>query len=201
MGARPCVRSHDLPWTDTATFSLRVLLDAEAIFGFLTGIAFNGADYAELEGKTRLRYAVSTSYHAAYVMGFLCATLVRKGYTPSANARRTHRWAGAAAELLRHIDSNAETSSWRPVFDNLPTWQRDALAPMLLTIFLQRARTRCDFQSIQMALETALAVDCVEGPAPGRQPRFFADSLCFRCNSAMAAIPAGRDLDPPRARP
>jgi hypothetical protein len=156
----------DLPWTNTASFAFAVLLDVEAGLGFLPGANFNHAGYHKSVGKDRLRLAVSSSYHAAYVMGILCATVVRRCSIPSAATHDVRRAAGAAATLLRHFGAAGAPPGWRPAFDNLTEHQQDSLAPMLLAMLLQRARARYDFGLVSTALEIGLAWDCVEGPAP-----------------------------------
>jgi hypothetical protein len=158
----------DLPWSDTAIFACGILLDVEADLGFLPGAAFNRARYDTSVGNERLRYAVATSYHSAYVMGILCATAVRRRTIPPTCIAGAHRGAGAAAMLLPEFGDAGERPAWRAAFDRLTPDRQDALASMLLAMLLQRARGRYDFRLMRTALEVALATDCVEGPAPGQ---------------------------------
>ena len=107
-----------LDWSPTATFAFRLLASAEDDLGFLPGTKFDFARYrATLKGDERSRYALMTSYHTAYVMGFLCAAALRHGRAPPAEVPPARRSRGAGAAILRLIDG--PKSCWRKPFGAL----------------------------------------------------------------------------------
>jgi hypothetical protein len=158
----------DLAWTNTAIFALEVIMRVEAELGFTPGLAFSFTDYSKLPDKDRRRYETLTSYHASYVMGFLCAAILTSRSLPPVALIIPRNSTAAAAGLLSHFGESSRGRAWYLAFDRLRSEERDALAPMLLTMLLQRAKKGYDFGAIQAALEAAVQYDCVVGSAPPR---------------------------------
>ena len=157
-----------LPWSPAAIFAFRLLAGVEDDFGFLPGSSFDVARYEALSGDERSRFALATSYHTAYVMGFLCAAALRQGCAPPAAVPPARRSRGAGAAMLRLLDSDGPTACWRKPFDALAPRQQDSVAPLVLAALLRRARTKGDLGLVRQALEAALAHDLVDGPAPAQ---------------------------------
>ena len=73
-----------LAWSPVATFAFGILAGVEDSLGFLPGLPFDVTRYEALTGKDRSRYAITTSYHTSYIMGFLCATALGPRCAPPA---------------------------------------------------------------------------------------------------------------------
>lgn len=157
-----------LAWSPAATFAFGILASAEDRLGFLPGLTFDLNRYQALNGEDRSRFAVATSYHTAYVMGFLCAVALRQGCTPPAAVPPARRSRGAGAALLRLISTESPTSCWKEPIDALAPRQQDSVAPLLLTVLLRRARTQGHLRLVREALEVALAYHLIDGPAPSQ---------------------------------
>jgi len=145
-----------LPWSAGATFAFRLLADASDELGFLPGPRFDRSVYVALPEPTRSRYAISTSYHTAYVMAFLCAAALAPGRAPPASVPSARRLRGTAAAVLTLMDAQGTTAWWRRTFAGLSPRQQDGLAPLLLAMVLRRARAMGDLTRVRAALELAL---------------------------------------------
>ena len=155
-----------LTWSPAAIFGFRILADVEDELGFLPGSTFDYARYQTLTGDERSRFALMTSYHTAYVMGFLCAVALRHGCAPPAAVPRARRSRGAGAAILALFSTDDRTSCWVKPFSALAPRQQDSVAPLVLAALLRRARTKGDLGLVREALEVALAHDLIDGPAP-----------------------------------
>jgi hypothetical protein len=154
-----------LSWSAAAIFAFQVLADVEDQIGFLPGSAFNLERYHILTGEKRKQFALVTSYHTAFVMGFLCAAALKRGRTPPASvppARRSH---GAAAAILHLVGAETPAPCWRKLFSALSPHQQDSIASLVLTTNLRRAKTKGDLGLLQKQLEIALVHDLVDSPA------------------------------------
>jgi Domain of unknown function (DUF6895) len=156
----------DLAWSPAAIFALRLLASVEDTVGFLPGTTFDLTRYHALVGDEQSRFALVTSYHTAYIMGFLCAAALRQGCGSPAAVPAARRSRGARAAILGLIDTYGATSCWREPFDALAPRQQDSVAPLVLAALLRRARTKGDLSLIREALQVALAHDLINAPAP-----------------------------------
>jgi hypothetical protein len=153
------------PWSPAATFAFGILAAVEEESGFLPGAAFDTARFHSLAGREQCDYVLATSYHATYVMGFLCAAALRNDVTPPVAVPPpigTRRGRGAAFELL----TEPGQPRWKTDFAALDPAGQDALAPLVLAIALRQARDAGDLARIAEAVETALAHHLVDAPAP-----------------------------------
>ena len=155
-----------LTWHPAAAFAFRILAGVEDEVGFLPGSTFDRLRYEALDGEERSRSALATSYHSAYIMGFLCALALRPGRAPPAAVPPARRARGAGAALLHLVDADGPSRCWREPFCALAPRQQDSVAPLLLAIVLRRGRTTGNLGLVREALEIALAHDLVDGPAP-----------------------------------
>lgn len=178
-------------WSPAGVFAFDVLTRIEDGLGFLPGSSFTLTAYQALpDDDQRRRFALLSSYHTMYVMGFLCAAALRYGCSPPATIPPAAVSTGAGAVLFRLIDRDAAGASdgavapWRGAFDLLDGRQQDSLAPLLLALLLRRARARCDLRLVKEALEMALAHHVLEGPAPAqaaallRRGRLLGEAQC-----------------------
>ena len=155
-----------LAWRPAATFAFRLLANVEDNLGFLPGLTFDLTRYEALSGDERWRFALATSYHPAYIMGFLCATALKQDCAPPAEVPLAGRSRGAGAAILRLVTIDGPTPCWREPFGALAPRQQDSVAPLVLAALLRRARTAGDLGLVREALEVALAHDLIDGPAP-----------------------------------
>lgn len=165
-----------LEWSPVAVFAFTVLAHEEDKWGFLPGRAFDSAHYHAAVGEDRSRYARTTSYHTSYVMGFLCAAVLREGCAPPSIVPSTCRASGAGVALLALASKESIPACWRAPFQALNPGQQDAVASLILTVILRRARAHGNIRLIRDALELAVAHSLADGPAP-RQ----AAALLQRC--------------------
>jgi hypothetical protein len=155
-----------LAWSPVATFAFGVLAKVEDNLGFLPGLPFDLTHYQALTGDDRSRYAITTSYHTSYIMGFLCATALGPGCAPPVAVPPARRSRGAGAAIGRLLKSDGTTPCWKEPFGVLAPRQQDSVAPLVLAALLRRARTAGELGLIREALEVALAHDLIDGPAP-----------------------------------
>jgi uncharacterized protein DUF6895 len=155
-----------LTWSSVGTFAFGILAGVEDSLGFLPGLPFDVTRYEALTGNDRSRYAITTSYHTSYIMGFLCATALRPGCAPPAAVPPGRRSRGAGAAILCLLKTDGPSPCWLEPFSALAARQQDSVAPLVLAALLRRARTAGDLSLIRQALEVALAHDLIDGPAP-----------------------------------
>lgn len=154
-----------LPWSAPATFAFRVLCTTQDRLGFLPGASFDAQRHRTLEGPAAAHYAALTSYHTAYVMGFLCALALRPEHAPPV-APASDGDAAAVAALLAMLDVEHPQACWRDSIASLDDDARQGLAPLLLAMVLRRARACADLRRIRAALEIAVAFGITGSPAP-----------------------------------
>ena len=181
-----------LDWSPSAAFAFAILADLEDRLGFLPGSSFDPERYRAATGEERSRLALSTSYHAAYVMGFLCAAALRRGCAPPAAVPHAGRPQGAGVALQCLLDTERPPSCWMAPFAALAPRQQHAVAPLVLAVLLRRGRTEGNLRLVQEALQVALAFDLVEGPAPSQAAALLRriQALSSRLRSASASSPA-----------
>lgn len=155
-----------LAWSPAATFAFGILAHVEDRVGFLPGLSFDSTRHQALAGEERSRFALATSYHAAYVMGFLCAAALGQGRRPPAAVPPARCSGGVSAALLRLVSTESAAPCWKEAIGALAPRQQDSVAPLLLTVLLRRARKQGNLKLVRDALELALAYDLIEGPAP-----------------------------------
>jgi hypothetical protein len=155
-----------LAWSPVATFAFGILAGVEDNLGFLPGLPFEVTRYQALTGDDQSRYALMTSYHTSYIMGFVCATALSPGCAPPAAVPPARRSRGAGAAIRRLLNTDGTTPSWEEPFAALGPRQQDSVAPLVLAVLLRRARTAGDLELIRESLEVALTHDLADGPAP-----------------------------------
>lgn len=155
-----------LTWSPPAIFAFRLLASVEDDLGFLPGIKFDFARYQALKGDDRSRYALMTSYHTAYVMGFLCSVALRHSCAPHAVVPSARRSPGGGAAILRFVKADGPKPCWTEPFAALAPHQQDSVAPLVLATLLRRARAEGSLGLVRELLKVALAHDLIDGPAP-----------------------------------
>ena len=172
-------------WNASAIFAFRVLADVEDREGFLPVLGMDLSRYRALPAGERSGYMLAHSYHSAYVMGFLCASALRASpMLPAAVPERPMRapLAGAAARILRLLESNEVESCWEDHFRALREHQQDSLAPFALAVLLRRAAVRGNLTLIHRALQVAVDFDMADGTAPLHAAALLRRSQLFDAN-------------------
>jgi hypothetical protein len=154
-----------LPSSAVASFAFSVLAGVEDELGFLPGLAFDRERYERTPDAERVRFALSTCYHTVFVMGFLCAALLRSPAAGSAAAGGVRRRRGAASAMAALITRETPLSCWRGPFESLGPRQQDAVSPLLFAIAVRRARSDGNLAVIRRALESAVDHNLIRGPA------------------------------------
>jgi len=171
-----------LAWSPAATFAFGLLASVEDDLGFLPGSAFDLARYEALRGEEQSLYALLTSYHTGYVMGFLCAAALRPGCAPPAGVAPASGSQGAGQALFRQTVAADAKPRWKEAFIALAPAQQDSIAELLLAAVLRRAASCGDLRLLHDALQLAVQHNVIDGPAP-RQ----AVALLRRCTALGAA--------------
>ena len=153
-------------WSPAAAFALGIVAGAEDERGFLPGIGFDQARYTELPAGERRGYVLATSYHATFVMGFLCAITLANEVVPPAAVPPRRRSTGAGRILLERLDAAGAHRAWLVAARALTPAAQDAIAPLILVAALRRARERGNMDLLRDALEVAVAHDLLGGPGP-----------------------------------
>ena len=198
--AWPLLRLH---WSPNAVFAFTVLAEIQDDTGFLPGSAFNRARYEALRGSERSQFVLDTSYHAEYVMGFLCAITLGSGRMPPLSVPMSRRSRGSGEAMLRILDGPGASAHWLRRVSSLSPRQQDAIASLMLTVALRRARVTGNLSLIRQGLEAAMKYDLVEGPAVAQAAALLrrSDALkhCFsraRPASESSGKPTSSDAAP-----
>lgn len=156
----------DAPWDATAAFAFHVLARVEDDVGLLPSLSLDGDEFARRPPAQRGRWAVASSYRTVYVMGLLCALLLRhpQRRPPTAVPASTappEPADPAAGQLDALLDALAPAPDgpvpqWRSDFEQLTPAQQAPLTPFLLDVALRRAVRRCDFETTRSLLAAAV---------------------------------------------
>lgn len=171
------------PWTPAAAFGFRVLADFEDRVGFLP--AGNGVPEKvnRLTGSERTKYALACTYHTAYVMGVLCALMLRPGNAPPSELTGPL----ASTELIDEVLSmipDADTP-WQNTLRQLQPAERRTLGPFLLDMALLTRGRSHDFSTVGRLLSIAVRHGLADTP-------LCAHSAELLHRIAACPVPVGR---------
>jgi hypothetical protein len=149
--------------SDAADFGVTLLCELEDDIGLVPSLAIDGRSFLARSGQERHEFALATTYHTAYVMGMLCASLLRRpGISrPPAAAQDLP---GLLAVAQGALMARSKPSRWQSTFAQLPSSRQHALAPFVLDVALRGAIRRFDFSAVHQ-LVTAAAAHQVETTA------------------------------------
>ena len=153
-----------LPWSSAATFCFRTLTAIQDAHGFLPGPGYKDCDFDSISEEMRDEYVLRTSYHATFVMGFLCAAALRPGLAPPTAVTANTRSAGAIDAIMPLLKTQSIEARWQNPFLHLDTACRESLSEFVLTIALRRARASHDMALVRECLRVALHI-LIDGPA------------------------------------
>jgi hypothetical protein len=197
-------------WSPAAGFAFGILASVQDGRGFVPGIAFDPRRHEVLSKPERRRDALATSYHATYVMGFLCAIALANGLIPPAAVSPSRRSGGAGNLLLDLMESSGPRKRWTDAARALAPKAQDAIAPLILVATMRRARERGDIGLLRNALGIAVGHDLVRGPGPVQGAALLRRAATLHSiqspgtNGDGEAVPSTDPrlrADPPAARP
>lgn len=152
---------YALPWRASAGFAMRVLETEFFAHGFLPGPTYDVGQREHLDLAAAEAYALRTSVHATLSFGILSALMW---------ARPVKADADAGDPPVHVPELVASGRRWEATYDDLRPQARDALAPMIVTLAIRRARDEGDVPGVGSALEAALALertDCLAAQQAG----------------------------------
>ena len=154
-----------LPWSPAAIFCFGLLADVQDRHGFLPGPGYSARHCADLPEDEREDYVLQTSYHANFVMGFLCLAALQSGLSPPDAVPSKGLSARAMVSIMPLLDANARNAGWHGRFMQLDAGCRGSLVEFVLTIALRRARAAHDLDLVRDGLSVALRCGLTGGPA------------------------------------
>lgn len=169
------------PWSPAAALAFRLLAEVEDETGVLPCGNLDPARLLALQGAERTRYARATSYHTAFVMGFLCAAALRSGPPPTTIVGPAHP--GEAWSVFRGMVAD-HRAHWPVALDACAAHERSALVPMLCGLVITQALRRNDFRTLHDAVTAA------------RRFELPAQPLAGTATDLLRAARTGLDLDP-----
>jgi hypothetical protein len=140
-------------WSSVAAFAFGVLAHVEDEVGLLPCGNIDPDRLAGLAGAARTRYARAASYHTAFVMGFLCAVMLRAGTAPP-TAAVGPAYPDDAWRALRAMVGD-HPGDWLPVFDSRREPEKRRMAPMLCGLVITQAMRQQDFAALHEAVKAA----------------------------------------------
>lgn len=140
-------------WSPAATFAFRVLARVEDEVGVLPCGNVDPARLSRLEGPERTRYARATSYHTAFVMGFLCAVILRAGALPSTGLMNASYPDGAWQPFWRDIDHSQ--GHWQESFGSASRSDQNALTSVVGRLAIAQQLRRHDYAALSSMLAAA----------------------------------------------
>jgi hypothetical protein len=154
-----------MPWSAGATFGFRVLTAVEDRAGFLPSSTVKLERLRALRGEEHTDYLLAATYHTAYVMGLVCSMALQPGKAPPRDMPVGSATHGAADRLIPFLRPGDSPPHWIAEFKRLDGAERDALAPLLLSIALRRCVEAHQFASIRELLAIAQASGISDAPA------------------------------------
>lgn len=154
-----------LAWTPVAEFAFELLAQVQDEHGFLPGPEHSRENNAAAERPWNL-YVLRTSYHATYVMGLLCAAMLRmRPVTPLKAAAPDIDTLKALDRIMHLLDGAGRRPRWLDAISQLAPARQVALAPLLMTAALRRCTAASDFERLRACLQIGLDHDLTDGLA------------------------------------
>ena len=153
------------PWTNDGILAFRVLAGLDDEYGYLPCSSNHKFCRAGLKSDEDKLQFVATSYHTVFVMGILCATIIRSekyptNFQPCRSALRDQ-----ANRILPFLDG-LPRQDWQDRFDECSPDEQDSLAGMLVNMALWRKFTAQDYAGLFKVLKTAAELGLTDAPMP-----------------------------------
>ena len=174
----PCL---GLPMSTTAYFAFQVLKRVEDDAGILPSLSISIEDIERQPPDIRSAYATAVSYHTAFVMGILCAVLLRRKLENSKMVSEPPV-IPVTRELLNCLQCGKSNVQWMSNIQTLPECKLTEITPFLMDVALFRA-----VRSMKLASARDLLLCTITQGVPGT---FFA----LQVSEALSRIAASQHL-------
>jgi hypothetical protein len=162
------------PWSAGASFGFRVLAEVEDRAGFLPSSIVKQPRLRLLKGDEHTDYLLATTYHTVYVMGLVCSMALQPGKAPPKAIPIRTAVSGAADKLVPFLRPGQTRPHWMGEFEQLSGGERDAIAPLLLSIALRRCVEAHQFASVHRLLSISHAIGISNIPAASQAAELLA---------------------------
>ena len=143
-------------WDAISSFAFAVLCRIEDEVGVLPSLAIDGEGYRQQPAGARREYFAATTYHTAYVMGLLCASILRSTRRPTTARHDSAASAELVGSLISELGRDDHRTEWEGDLELLPLDQCRSLAPLLLDVAVRRAVRRLDLEAVRRTLAAGL---------------------------------------------
>lgn len=140
-------------WDPQAVFAFRLLATLEDKIGFLPCANIDLPYLSTLEGLQRERYAVASSYHTIYVMGFLAATSLKPGMAPPQTIIGPRPKASCLERVMNFIDISK--GHWHSVFLTLSESEQETLTRFVFDLGISQTCVDKDYPRLAKLLSLA----------------------------------------------
>ena len=168
-------------WSPAASFGFAVLAFVEDEVGVLPSLSLDREGYERHDPARRAAYVTAVAYHTAFVMGLLCAAILRQEERPCLGRIETS--AATADRLIEELLADPKRPQWLMFIRRLDRGQRAALTPFLLDVAIRRAARRLELGEVERALHLG-----VEQRVPATPLRLQAAELLQRLAAASAEL-------------
>ena len=171
-------------WCPSTTFVFHLLVSVEDRVGVLPSGTTISARLKRLEGDQKTQYAFGTAYHTAYVMGMICATLLRDGRTPPASVPSRKKNPSLVAEILEY--TTTDQGHWQPELSKLSPGQQAAVLPLVLDLAIVQTSRRREYDRLAELLSLAHRNGLATSPMCGQAAELL-ERLAVCTNALLAA--------------
>jgi hypothetical protein len=168
-------------WSLTASFGFAVLAFVEDEVGVLPSLSLDREGYERHDPASRAAYVTAVAYHTAFVMGLLCAAILRREDRPRLG--RIETGAATADRLIEDLLADPKRPQWLMFVRRLDPGRRAALTPFLLDVAIRRAARRLELGKVERALRLG-----VDESVPATPLRLQAAELLQRLAAASAEL-------------
>lgn len=133
----------------TPRFCLTVMEAIEDDIGFLPSLSIRTSELAGLAPEVRKYRVLDEAYHTVYVMGLLCASLMRR---PIPNEAHPVLRPAEPARIRELLLPKSQTPQWEVAFDSAQSDTKSGLSSFLASIALRRALIANDLNLVRRIL-------------------------------------------------
>lgn len=145
-----------VPWSPAAALTFQMMNRLEHDVGVVPSLSLDQLGYQHTPPEQRRHYVTATAYHTAFVMGLLCATLLRAPM-PSASTDAAPLISQSLLDtFLAQLHAREKRPQWVQDFMAQPTAQQRACGSFLLDVLVRRAVRQLDLQEVRSLLAQSL---------------------------------------------
>jgi hypothetical protein len=157
----PCLGAA---WSPAACLAFSVLARVEDEVGILPSLAIDRAGYDQQPAASRRHYVAAVTYHTAYVMGILCALMLRCRSRPARALPAGPYTEACAEELVHRLGTVTQQPHWWANVRALPPGRLSWCVSFLLDVALRRAVRRLDLAEVQQLLRIGMQASVQPSP-------------------------------------